>query len=490
MIILHWIKGNSRKLKVFVKNRVEEIRTFSNSEWGNHYSGEENPADLLSRGDNLVALKDKELWWNGPLWIRKDEDHWPQSSTELFDSLEAELEIENSITLFVGTQSETLFDIQKSSRLSNVLRLTAWIQRFIYNVKNSHNKKNGCLTAEEPQLAEQYWIKRIRMEYFPQKYLPLTKGKPLPTNSIIRQFNQILDERRMILIGGRLQYANISHQEAHPVLLPSACHLSDFIIKDCHERVKHGATAETLTDLREKTWILRAKQRIKSIIHKCALCQKFRTKPMTQIPAQLPAERISEAYPFQTTGLDYLGPLYIKDRDTTRKTYVLLFTCAVARTIHLELTLDFGVDTHLDDPNEPEPLTPGHLIGRRLLTLPQATKGIKGIPSSESQLFKIRRYQEDLLNRIWKGWKTSYLLELRSAHQSRSVNRPTELRENTVVLIKDDNAPRLLWRMSIVTELHSGRDGRVRACTVRLSNVTFIRGPVQLLCPLELSVNT
>ncbi|XP_035213887.1 uncharacterized protein LOC118187723 [Stegodyphus dumicola] len=99
-IVLHLIKGNSRKLKVFVKNRVEEIRTISNSDWWNHCSGKENPADLLSRRDNLVALKNKELWWNGSHWIRKDADHWPQSSNETSDSFEAECEIENAITFF------------------------------------------------------------------------------------------------------------------------------------------------------------------------------------------------------------------------------------------------------------------------------------------------------------------------------------------------------------------------------------------------------
>ncbi|XP_035225825.1 uncharacterized protein LOC118198292 [Stegodyphus dumicola] len=158
---------------------------------------------------------------------------------------------------------------------------------------------------------------------------------------------------------------------------------------------------------------------------------------------------------------------------------ILIETEAVINSRHLTCVFS--------DPNEREPLTPGYfLIGRRLLTLPQGTQGI---PFSESQLLKMRRYQ-DLLNRIWKRWKASYFLELRSAHQSRSVNRPEELPENTVVLIKDDNAPRLVWRMGIVTELRSGRDGRVRACTERLSNGTLVRRPVQLLCALELLVNT
>lgn len=59
---------------------------------------------------------------------------------------------------------------------------------------------------------------------------------------------------------GQLQQANVSYYQAHTVLLPSVSHLLDFIIFYCHEPTKYKGVTETLTPLREITYILRATQ--------------------------------------------------------------------------------------------------------------------------------------------------------------------------------------------------------------------------------------
>ena len=51
---------------------------------------------------------------------------------------------------------------------------------------------------------------------------------------------------------------------------------------------------------------------------------------------------------FQVVGLYYAGPLLIKtEKDTVQKTYILLFTCATSRAIHLELTPDMLIPSFL-----------------------------------------------------------------------------------------------------------------------------------------------
>lgn len=63
--------------------------------------------------------------------------------------------------------------------------------------------------------------------------------------------------------------------------------------------------------------------------------------------AQLSCERITETSPFTVVGLDYCGPLYAKSAGGSRRTYTLLFSCAVTRAIHLELTSDMTTATTL-----------------------------------------------------------------------------------------------------------------------------------------------
>ena len=60
---------------------------------------------------------------------------------------------------------------------------------------------------------------------------------------------------------------------------------------------------------------------------------------MPQMPPW-PKERVVQSIPFEYTGLDYFGPLYIKsysnvasegDAPTTKKVWVCLFTCFAVR---------------------------------------------------------------------------------------------------------------------------------------------------------------
>ena len=50
-------------------------------------------------------------------------------------------------------------------------------------------------------------------------------------------------------------------------------------------------------------------------------------------------------YPSATTGLDYAGLLSIKDGNYNelQKCYILIFTCATVRAVHLELPVVFPI---------------------------------------------------------------------------------------------------------------------------------------------------
>lgn len=66
MIVLHWIRGEARKWKTFVANRVREIQdSCETSKWA-HVRTEDNPADKLTRGLSARALISDEFWWHGP----------------------------------------------------------------------------------------------------------------------------------------------------------------------------------------------------------------------------------------------------------------------------------------------------------------------------------------------------------------------------------------------------------------------------------------
>ena len=56
---------------------------------------------------------------------------------------------------------------------------------------------------------------------------------------------------------------------------------------------------------------------------------------------------VTASRPFQVTGIDFAGPLYVKGKPLLRKCYIVLFTCATIRAVHLELCSDLPTDTFL-----------------------------------------------------------------------------------------------------------------------------------------------
>lgn len=62
--------------------------------------------------------------------------------------------------------------------------------------------------------------------------------------------------------------------------------------------------------------------------------QKIQAKAGQQITAPLPKDRITESPPFEVTGVDFAGPLYVKADDSVNKSYIALFTCAGLRSVN------------------------------------------------------------------------------------------------------------------------------------------------------------
>jgi hypothetical protein len=63
----------------------------------------------------------------------------------------------------------------------------------------------------------------------------------------------------------------------------------------------------------------------------------------------LPEYRVRQSRPFQTTGVDFAGPLHVKtsDHSRTSKVWLCLYTCCTTRAVHLELVSDLSTPTFM-----------------------------------------------------------------------------------------------------------------------------------------------
>lgn len=173
----------------------------------------------------------------------------------------------------------------------------------------------------------------------------LSSDIPINRQSKILSLRPFLDTNGLLRVGGRLQEANWSYSQKHPVILPGNDKFSELLIRKAHEDVMHSGLQATLIQIRDKFWILKGRKMTKCCVQKCFICKQTRAKAGQQISAPLPRERIDAVQAFETTGVDFAGPLYTKPDN--EKAYIALFTCPVRRAVHLELVSCMSTEAFL-----------------------------------------------------------------------------------------------------------------------------------------------
>ena len=341
---LYWIY-NHGEWKQWVQFRVAEILRLSKKEdWG-HVSGLDNPADIGSRGATASELKSSKLWWEGPEWLRKDESEWPKKFV-LEDSVEVKTERKKAFVFTVVTDEAAkignVIDIERFSSLGKLLRVTAWVKRFITNLKQKREKRElrrGGLEAREIETAERVWILDAQMMLQNTREFEKTKLQL-----------GIVEKDKVLVCQGRLENSDLEFESRYPIILPKEHRLTYLIVLDCHKKVHHSKVRSTLAEVRSRFWVTKGRQFVKKILKLCFLCRKLNGKsynaPRT---AALPGFRVSEAPPFSSTGVDFAGPLMVKTKSGEMiKTYIALFSCCITRAIHLELVTDLSTGTFIN----------------------------------------------------------------------------------------------------------------------------------------------
>ncbi|XP_062713184.1 uncharacterized protein LOC134290151 [Aedes albopictus] len=297
-IAMYWLSSLPSRWQMFVANRVSEIQHATKGCPWNHVAGEENPADIISRGMTPAQLQYERLWFEGPLWHRQDASIWPSKAPE--EEIDpAILEKKKVVALPVTAESVSeIFSLRSS--LFSLIRLVAGIRRFVHNTQHRQDRRTGFLTVPEHEQALTFLVQLAQQEAFPAEIAALKKNNPVSPSSSISRLNPVLVSG-IFCVGGRLAKAPVSASRKHPMIL--------------------------------------------SHHHPLA-----RPKVLDQLMADLPSERVSPAPPFLRVGVDYCGPFLIKypvRRVTPTKHYVAIFICLVTKAVHLEFASDLTSEAFL-----------------------------------------------------------------------------------------------------------------------------------------------
>ncbi|XP_071153539.1 uncharacterized protein [Mytilus edulis] len=298
-ITLCWLT-TEKQLPVFVSNRVKEINEITQEYQWKYCPTDSNPADMLSRGVTATKFLELDLLMKEPEWLT-GKSNWPQWKNKESHILSTTIEQGQStsepqqkIRSYEGISK--IMDIQRYSSYQKLLRITAYMYRFINNCRNN-DKLTGNLSVNEIQTASTSWIRDSQLRKYPDVIESFNNKSE--KNALVKQLRLYIDKMNIIRCGGRINNAPIDESAKFPVLIPNKDRLCKLIVMDAHARNFHSGLESTVTFIRHSYWIPSIRQCVKSILRHCVTCRKITGRPyLTPDPPPLPSDRLNDSPPF------------------------------------------------------------------------------------------------------------------------------------------------------------------------------------------------
>ncbi|KAH0816655.1 hypothetical protein GEV33_006136 [Tenebrio molitor] len=382
--------------------------------------------------------------------------------------------------------------------------------------KDAYTKTLGLFwNPNHDSLRYQAIMRLIQEVAFNDELACLKQNKPINKKSRLLCLNIFLDKNdNLIRAGGRLQNSSLTYDVKHPIVLPNDHHLIKALVKHVHIEQLHAGVQGTLAALRQNFWIISPRSVVRKILHQCLQCFKVKPSVMYPIMGNLPKSRVEPTRPFSISGVDYAGPIYIKEcrgrKNLANKGISWHFI--PPRSLHMGGIWEINVKSikgHLkrtigevvlsyeelytlltrieavlnsrplcplsNDPNDLNPITPGHfLIGEPLTSISERDL-------TTTRINRLTQWQrvEQMRQHFWHRWQREYLVQNinRSKQLRGSGSRPSTpaLEVGSMVILVEDNTPPLQWKLGRIVELHPGSDGVVRVVSVKTVNGIFKR---------------
>ncbi|GFW81449.1 integrase catalytic domain-containing protein [Trichonephila clavipes] len=297
-ITLAWLKSEPRRWQPFVANRVAQIQELTPNVHWNFVSGLDNPADCGTRGIPPTKLEKCNLWFNGPDWLRSST--FPigefEDNPQLQEHMSAEAKRTSKLIMLnvVDATFKAEF-FQKFSSWNKLKRVVAYCLRFVKNCSLSACKRRkSFLTTAELSEAEKGIVKFIQRDHFSME----------------------------------VSYLSADSQK-HPILLPKTDHVVNLIISDYHLKLLHAGPQLLQAALREKFWILSARDAVRRVVRICISCFRNRPKLAEKIMGDLPESRVCPSSVFQRTATKAVHLEVVSD--LTSKAFIACLKRFVAR---------------------------------------------------------------------------------------------------------------------------------------------------------------
>ena len=345
-VVLGYISNDAKRFHTFVANRVQMIRSNTNTKEWRYVDTKNNPADHASRGLSAEELM-KSSWFSGPAFLWEKEI--PCSEEGIPDIQIGDPEVKATVRTALVQESFNLIDlVSRFSSWTKAVGVVSYLKRPFKKSK----PKMAATTVAERQEAEMLIFKELQRTAFKKERESL-RGKDqnakLAKQSSLFKLDPFVDEQGMMRVGGRLESSTLPYDVKHPIILPRCSKVTEMIIDHFHKKVKHQGKGMTMNEIRSQgLWILGLNAAVASHIYKCVQCRRQRRPTESQKMANLPEDRVEPAPPFTYCGMDCFGPFMVKEGRRELKRYAVIFTCMSSRAVHIEQLDDMTTDAFIN----------------------------------------------------------------------------------------------------------------------------------------------
>ena len=106
---------------------------------------------------------------------------------------------------------------------------------------------------------------------------------------IVKLDPQFDESKKLLVVGGRLQFAQIPDE----TMIPHNDPVIEKLILHVHVKASHAGPETTLAIFR--FWLTQGRQEVKRVLRKCLTCKRWKTEPVQQKMAPLPAEESADS---------------------------------------------------------------------------------------------------------------------------------------------------------------------------------------------------
>ncbi|UYV64804.1 hypothetical protein LAZ67_3002036 [Cordylochernes scorpioides] len=318
---LRWIQ-NEKPWATFVRNRVNEIYSISKKENWHHCK-------------ELIEHK----WWEGPCFLWGEEASCNQFDP-IIDEEEINKELKKSVNIAVNSTKDNFMDkLERYGDYNRIVRIVTYLLRFKRKTisdqsrPGQHDKMSKEISVEEFEEAEKVVLRHIQLISF---------GRD---DKRINKLNAFTYEYGLYRIKSQLYFEEDDYDTRCPIVILGKNQVVKLLIRKEHEMMSHAGIQTTQQLVRRRFWILKGTKTIRSIISACATCRRYNSKRVQTESIPIPATRIGSTPAFGVIGVDLAEPL---TETGGKKIWVVLYTCAVYRAVHLELTKTVSTGGFLD----------------------------------------------------------------------------------------------------------------------------------------------